>query len=406
MKTKIYLIITILILSIGCTSNDDSNNDSNNTNNNDLSSIQGDWYRVGGNNPDNNGMKVNVDNDQGRLEEPALSNFQVDDIKWKDILQSVNDDNVFTYQELGSNYNYFDATMELGVDDTLRINVVSSGVGNIQKWVRTYIDPAEPEQHDCSQYEADGFSDGRTENWDEFNEFDLYPALLATPSEPGGGYFTFEIGTQLVPGVSIYSPLGSSGTIFTGSSAGTSDPNTNRMAFLAHPEIAYDVRVNPAHGSAAFPLEYTMSWSYTPTEDCYEPNNTFQQAKFIPKNETLEAYGISGYVTNYVSSGDENTYDWYKFTTTTESRLRFTLESCASDLTVWCKILNSDGSFVNGPPTTISGNTFYVESNGYVPAGTYYVQLELAGDVAVDLNTRSIPEFWTTPYEFRVEAIE
>lgn len=410
MKTKINLVIVMLILFISCTS-DDSNNSPNQIS--DLSSIQGDWYRVGGNNPDNNGMKVHVDNDQGIIEEPALSNFQVDDVKWADIIQSVNDDNTFTYQELGSTYNYFDATMELGVDNTLRISVANSGVGNIQKWVRTFIDPA-TELNDCSEYEGEGFPGNRIDNWEEYNEFDTYPSLLVTPGEPGGGYFTFSIGTELVPGLSITSSSGSSGTIFTGSSAGTTDPNNNQVAFLAHPGISYDVRVNPSNGTALFPLDYTMSWSYTPAEDCFEPNNTLQQAKFVPKDETHEAYGISGYVTNYVSSGDENTYDWYKVTTLTEGKIRFTLESCPSDLWVSCSLRQSSGAQINGQYTTIAGNTninqpgstYYYESNGEWPAGTYYVSLQMSGAHAVDLNTGSIPMFWSTPYEFKVEAIQ
>ncbi len=403
MKTKINLLITIFILSIGCTTDD--NNGPNYVN--DLSSIQGDWYRVGGNNPDNNGMKVNVDDDQGVLEEPALSNFQIDDIKWADIVQSANDVNVFSYQELGSNYNYFDATMELGVDDTLRISVADTGIGNIQKWVRTVIDPAQPEPHDCFPYGAMSFNDNRLDDWLEFNEFDNYPSLLEVPSdELGGGYFSFSINTMLVPSIRITSSAGSSGSIFTGSSAGTTNENTNQVAFLAHPGIAYDVRVNPFTGTADFPLPYSLSWTFNARMDCYEPNNTLSQAKFIPKNETLEAYGLSGYVTNSVASGDENTYDWYKVTTTSEGKLRFNLESCPSDLNVSCRLMYTDGSQMTGQLISTGSNTYYYESNASLPAGTYVIELQMGGAAVVDLNVESIPLFWNETYQFSVETIQ
>ena len=99
-----------------------------------LEVLQGNWIRVGGNNPVNNGIVVEVDETTGTITDAALSDFNLDDIKWKDIYAL--DGNSFIYEELGSDDNYYPAEMELGVADTLRIDVNNSGAGNIQKWVR------------------------------------------------------------------------------------------------------------------------------------------------------------------------------------------------------------------------------------------------------------------------------
>ncbi|WP_204345757.1 hypothetical protein [Psychroserpens algicola] len=411
MKTQLKIIcLLVSILYYGC-SDDDGNTLPTSPNN--LEALQGDWYRVGWNNPDFKGMKVNVNEDQGTLLEPALSNFQVDDIKWQNIMQT--DTYQYRYKDLTSSYNYFDATMTFGVDDTLRIDVANSGIENIQKWVRTFIEPA-VEVNDCSEYSAEGFTNSQLENWSDYNDFDTYPSLLQTPGEPGGGYFTYSItNEEIAPGLNVTASGGSSGAIYAESSAGTSNPNANQVAFLAHPGISYNVRVNIGQGSvSSYPLEYSMNWTYVPAEDCFEPNNSRQEAKSVPKGESLEAYGIAGYISNYVSSGDENTYDYYKIVTQTEGKIRFALDSCPADLWISCALRNFSGAQINGQYTTIIGDanthqpgtTYYYESNSIHPAGTYYVQLQMNGATVVDLNTDSIPEYWNTPYMFTVTNIE
>jgi hypothetical protein len=99
-----------------------------------LEVLQGEWIRVGGNNPVNNGIVIDVTDDTGTITDHNISDFENGDIKWKDIYAI--DGNSFIYEELGSDDNYYTSTMELGVADTLRIDVNNSGTGNIQKWVR------------------------------------------------------------------------------------------------------------------------------------------------------------------------------------------------------------------------------------------------------------------------------
>ncbi len=118
------------------TNNDgnDNNNDGSDTSEFSLDNIQGDWFRIGGNNPNNNGMKLTVTDNSGKIIEPEKSGFKVGDIKWKDIKGT--DVNKYTHLELGSDYSYYSASFEFGVDDTLRVQVDLAAVGDFQKWVR------------------------------------------------------------------------------------------------------------------------------------------------------------------------------------------------------------------------------------------------------------------------------
>ncbi|WP_452229110.1 hypothetical protein [Lacinutrix sp. MEBiC02404] len=130
------LLLTILtMVSVSCSIDSIENNDDDpQQQSTSLDALQGNWVRVGGNNPTNNGLKVNVQNNIGKVTDPQQSGFLAGDVKWKDMFGLGSGE--YTHQELGSDYNYYPATIKYGVDDTLRIDVNHSGAGNIQKWVR------------------------------------------------------------------------------------------------------------------------------------------------------------------------------------------------------------------------------------------------------------------------------
>ena len=101
----------------------------------DLDNLQGEWIRVGGNNPVNNGMIIKVIENAGEIVDPVESGFKKDDTKWSGIVAvSISK---YEYEELGSDYNYYPSQMFFQEDDTLRIDVNNSGAGNYQKWVKS-----------------------------------------------------------------------------------------------------------------------------------------------------------------------------------------------------------------------------------------------------------------------------
>lgn len=99
-----------------------------------LATLQGNWIRIESNNPIADFVKVTVVDDEATITDKATSNFAVGDIKWRLIKPSTHDE--FTYEELGSDGNYYAATLTLVTNDEVTIMVSNSGAGNSQKWVR------------------------------------------------------------------------------------------------------------------------------------------------------------------------------------------------------------------------------------------------------------------------------
>ena len=117
--------------------------------------LAGEWVRVLSNNPSSDGMILKVTGTNGTITDKARSGFSNGDIKWKGLTAAeagLGYD--FDYEELGSDYNYYQSTMRQD-GDTVYVNVASSGAGNTQKWVKksAYTDPgpsAETIVLDCS----------------------------------------------------------------------------------------------------------------------------------------------------------------------------------------------------------------------------------------------------------------
>ncbi|MDQ7917541.1 hypothetical protein RBU60_08140 [Mesonia sp. MT50] len=135
MKTTLkFASLLLLSLFVSCSSDDDSGEQTPS----ELDQIQGEWIRVGGNNPANNGMVINVNDNSGVVVTPAPAQptgFTEGEVKWKEIV--LQDGTHYRYEELGSNGSYYPASLRFGVDDTLRISVdAAPGDGYIQKWVR------------------------------------------------------------------------------------------------------------------------------------------------------------------------------------------------------------------------------------------------------------------------------
>lgn len=99
----------------------------------DFEQLTGTWVRVLSNNPANDGMFVSISNGEGTITQKANSGFSVGDVKWSSV-EAVGEGE-FIHQELGSDYNYYSASMQLD-GDTLRISVEAAGAGNQQKWVK------------------------------------------------------------------------------------------------------------------------------------------------------------------------------------------------------------------------------------------------------------------------------
>lgn len=99
-----------------------------------VSFLAGDWIRTGGNNSNGQGMEISVSGDQGVITDPAGASFRKGDIKWSNI--TVSDEESFDHEELGSDGNYYEATIKIISENEIEISVASAGAGNFQEWTR------------------------------------------------------------------------------------------------------------------------------------------------------------------------------------------------------------------------------------------------------------------------------
>ncbi|MBB6681292.1 hypothetical protein H4O20_07535 [Aequorivita sp. 609] len=407
MKNSMKIIcLLFLSLLVSCSSDNEDTAPPQYT----LDNIQGDWYRVGGNNPEYNGMLVNVVDNTGTVVNPASSTFNTGDIKWKTIVAKQN--NTYDYKELGSDNNYYDATMKLGVDDTLRISVGNSGSGNVQKWVRQIIDT---EANDCLPYDPTIFNGNFQGEWEEINEIDAFSIMSIPSHDVNGGIAAITVQTDapVVPCFNLFAGDELSSALKTGNNG--TQIRTYRV--IGQPGTLFSGETTDCENAPSdqYPWQYTVSWSYESIIDCYEPNNSFEQAKAVPKNETISASGVAGHTNGGLGIYDPSTYDWYKITLNEATKLRLTLNECPSDIHMHFRIFQKNN---NGGVSTISVDSEAISGELHAPGSTYYIQSRnilqpgeylLEGHRLVGQGVPSVvaddelnPEHWSSPYTFVV----
>lgn len=408
MKTQLkFICLLVSALYLGCESDDGSTITLPPQYN--LNALQGNWFRVGGNNPNNNGMLVNVNDDAGTIILPQNSGFSEGDLKWKAIVPQ-NETN-YTYQELGSSYNYFDASMSLGSDDTLRISVGASGAGNIQKWVRQLA-----ENHDCMPYNAEGSNVAVGDEWELPNETDTYPSFVPATGQPGGGIYTVTLsnGSGVVPALKVKSSNDNSGAISSGTAAGTDNETVRTTSFIAHPGVSYDV--DAQYSSFVIsdnpPITYNLSWSFSGRMDCYEPNDVVSEAKRIPKNQTIEAFALTGYVNNSVIVNEAQNNDYYSVQLESSAKLKVDLLQVPTSVNLNVKILRLDESAIGVTYEEVSGEItadgaiYNTLTDSVLPSGIYLIRIYIGGERTTVINDgESAPDHWGTPYTFKVSAV-
>jgi hypothetical protein len=405
---KITLNVAVVLLLItSCSSDDESNNEQPQNN---LNALQGNWFRVGGDNIHKYGMMVNVNTNSGKIQLPQQSGFLVNDLKWKDIVAQ--NATTYSFQELGTDYNYSSSTMVLTSDDTLRISVNASGSATIQKWVRILT-----ENHDCTPYNAASFGDGIVNQWNEPNENDIYPGFVPSNGQPGGGIYTVTLTNEsgIVPGLTIQSANDQSGAISNGSSAGTSNPTERSISFIGHPGVSYSVEALYSSFviSPSPTVNYNLTWSFEGRMDCYEPNDLPSQAKRIPKNQTIEAYALTGYINNSVNTDEPQNNDYYKVRLESTSKLRVELKQVPSSVNLNVQLLNENGSQILAPieeisgPVSNNGALYNITSESALPAGNYIIRIYIGGDRETVISSNDpTPEHWTMPYKFKARAVQ
>ena len=238
---------------------------------------------------------------------------------------------------------------------------------------------------------------------------------ITAPSDPGGGYMTvavtFDDEQVTTPWLTV-TPINARTALL----AGSSNEQTNTVLFEAAANQSYKLAVKrwTSDDPTKYPLNYNLTWSFSSKMDCYEPNNTIEQAAKISLDSTIEAFIIAGVMhDNYVVENDDR-FDWYEITLDKDTNLTFDLLQVPNDLRMAIKVYNESGSQVwFGGSNATSFSYARADSDGALmnanlgiySAGTYYIRVDSYSSLEYEVDhypKDTIPDHFDTPYKFRI----
>lgn len=156
-----------------------------------------------------------------------------------------------------------------------------------------------------------------------------------------------------------------------------------------------------------YPVSYQILWTYTGKPDCWEPNETMDQAKPLPFNKDVQAYFIAKRDSNAHNHHQHD--DWYRFTLIAPDEITVRLLTLPTDVQAGLGIYQPDGNRVRRIAATgasAPGQPLILEA-GELPAGEYFLKASttsFAGGMAVAEGDESQPPHFNSPYTFRVET--
>lgn len=269
------------------------------------------------------------------------------------------------------------------------------------------------ELHECVPYDAQTFTDSLTDSWTEANEEDTHTFISIPASELGGGVVTITLES---PGAGPAISVWESGLVEQGASIFTSGAGVDEVftaKFTAYPGKSYTAIIHPSWNPSSFPSQYTLTWTYEGKMDCYEHNDTWDQAKFVPKNLDIEARVLTGHIENGVGSLDDVTFDWYKFVLDEPSQVQVLVDECPEDIKLTTRIFDEDQNhklttttFITGSGTE-TGSTYTDLSNDVLNPGTYWLEVHsfFAPQSEVLMDDPD-PDHWSSHYNMKVTTVD
>lgn len=123
------LFLFLLMFNFGC--EDSMENENTEAT---LEDIAGRWLRIESNNDPADGITINIQNGQAVITDAASANFDVNDILWINITPDGPES--YNLEVLGSDGNYYEASIIMVDRNEMSLSIVAAGAGNAQKWQR------------------------------------------------------------------------------------------------------------------------------------------------------------------------------------------------------------------------------------------------------------------------------
>ena len=244
--------------------------------------------------------------------------------------------------------------------------------------------------HECVAYQPSLDVGGDISGqWATSGEAGQVVETIVVPADPGGGYVTVRLQSTESMRPQLFAevvPEASSNIVLAGQSATdptiNPDPTLVEAVFEVAPGRSYRLTLrglNAAGASPTYPQSFTASWSFASRVDCYEPNDTFDDAKAIPLERAIQASFIAGFRdSNSIPATSEPTLDFYRFELHEATRVRITLSDVADEVRPRLVVYGEGGGQIgSGALAPAAGQNAVYASAGALPAGWYRVRVDV-----------------------------
>ena len=161
-----------------------------------------------------------------------------------------------------------------------------------------------------------------------------------------------------------------------------------------------------------FPVQYTLSWTYTGVADCYEHNDFLEfedgmpqgDSSSIPVGEVVEAYALPGYLSDGAFQWKD---DWYDFTLEEPGEVTIELLQSPQNIRSRFGLSTATGSGVDTSSSQTTLGALHTLGPVQLEAGTYYLRWTTTENGPWFTHTGAgdpLPDHWVTPYQFIVEV--
>lgn len=223
-------------------------------------------------------------------------------------------------------------------------------------------------------------------------------------STPAGGYLEATFSPGLARGALRVFGLGKL-DIFNTNEQDPEEPVS--LAILIAADTPYSLTGTQAltANPDEYPFDVGISWRLTPIPDCWEPNNTREDASAIELG-----HPITGYINAGQRSGDEalenaEWLDWYRFEVPEPGALVIDMTQVPGDGLVRARFSDSEGDQIGAVLEPNDPQSTFTDRVEIDTPGTYWLEinpfLRPTREVG-DLDDAQIPSSWTTPYVFEL----
>lgn len=272
---------------------------------------------------------------------------------------------------------------------------------------------------ECVTYDPEQDESIMQDAWTDSDQVTELPGFLPASTDPAGGYYIVTVSTSgSSPWIEISQP--NQGVIVNGYNENGTSETSRTVAIAAHYGESYDVKVSPSWYpmddlSPDNPDDFSVKWEYQGFMDCYEPNNSFEQAKQIPLNKTIEALANINNKRNMDGALDDYE-DYYKIVLHEPTQLKFDLLESPADMFLEMKLYDANKDQLNlAEEVTYKTGDYSTEGSLYykvtkvLQPGIYYVDIyswDTTFKSHVDFDSGGqIPDSWNTPYKFKVTDV-